>query len=277
MPIEFFDIPDADATVAWAINARGDVVGTTVSGGNVFHGYQRDRNGNVTPVDVAIAGAAVANCTSARGISPSGEIVGFVQTLTCGGTQPESRPGAHGFVQGRNGPPEIVDVQFPGTLGTVVYGTNPAGDLVGAYLDADNRTRGFLRQGGAITRIDVNDATLTTCRGINANGEIVGRFDTHGYVRSTDGSVETIDFLGATSTVVGAINPRGDIVGRFATPGVVHAFLRTRGGQPVELVVVPGATNTDATGISPSGDIVGTVTFREGDVTRTRGFIQRTG
>ena len=275
MPIEFFDIPNSDATVAWAINARGDVVGTTVSGGNVFHGYQRDRNGNVTPVDVAIAGAAVANCTSARGIGSSGEIVGFVQTLTCGGAQPEMRPGAHGFVRSRDGIPEIVDVPFPGIQGSVIFGTNPAGDLVGAYLDADNRTHGFLRQGGATTQIDVNDATQTTCRGINANGEIVGRFDTHGYVRSTDGTIETIDFPGATSTVVGAINPRGDIVGRFATPGVVHAFLRRKGGQLVELVVVPGATSTDATGISPSGDIVGSVTFTEGGTTRTRGFIQR--
>src|SRR6266446_72644 len=107
MPTEFFDIPNADSTVAWAINPRGDVVGTTVSGANadVFHGYQRDRTGNVTAVDVAIAGAAVANCTSARGISPSGEIVGFVQTLTCGGPQPETRPGAHGFVRSRDGTP----------------------------------------------------------------------------------------------------------------------------------------------------------------------------
>ena len=270
--IEFFDIPGAEGTTAWAINPRGDVVGTTLSqSATVFHGYQRDRSGTVITLN-----AVVPNCTSARGISPSGEIVGFFQRTTCGGTQfpTELRPGAHGFVV-KNGPPEVVDVQFPGTVGTIVMGINPAGDLVGAYMDAANRTHGFLRKDGTITTIDVQGAALTTCRGINSNGEIVGRFDGHGFLRKANGTVETIDFPGAVSTVVGAINPQGDIVGHFVMGGVTQGFLRKAGGQPVKLDVVPGATFTDATGISPSGEIVGWVTFKEGGVIKTRAFIQR--
>ncbi len=216
MSVEFFDVPGADATTAWAVSPSGDVVGTGVSGppgATVLHGYQRDKSGKVTAFDVTTAGPLAENCTSVRGITPSGEIAGFFQTLTCGGTQPEARPGAHGFVRAKNGSLEVVDVSFPGTLGTIVLGINPAGDLVGSYLDADNKTHGFLRQAGSITKIDVTGATLTACRGINAKGEIVGRFDSHWFLRRVDGTVETIDFPGATSTVVAAINPQGDIVG----------------------------------------------------------------
>jgi uncharacterized membrane protein len=273
---EFFDIPGADGTTAWAINPSGDVVGTAVSqGSSVFHGYQRSRSGTATAVDVTTAGTVAKDCTSARGISPSGEIVGFFQTLTCDGTKSEMRTGAHGFVRARNGTTEVVDVKLAGTLGTVVFGINPAGELVGAYLDAANRIHGFLRKGGTITTIDVPGAASTTCRGINANGEIVGRVDTHGYLRKAAGTVETIDFPGATRTVVAAVNPRGDVVGIFVKDDVTHGFVRKAGGQPVELDVVPGATETQPTGISPSGEIVGWVTFKAAGVTKTRGFIQR--
>jgi uncharacterized membrane protein len=234
----------------------------------VFHGFHRDKSGKLTAVDVVVP-----KCTSARGISPSGEIVGFFQTLTCGGTQPELRPGAHGFLLANNATPEVVDVKFPGTQATLVFGINPAGDLVGTFLDAANKTHGFLRHGGTITTIDVTGATLTICRGINSNGDIVGRFDTHGFLRKADGTVETIDFPGATSTVAAAINPQGDIVGRFVIGGVVHGFLRVAGGQPVN-IDVPGATSTDPTGISPSGEIVGTVMIVEAGKTRTRAFIR---
>ena len=279
MSVEFFHVPGADVTTAWAISPSGDVVGTGVSGlpsATVFHGYHRDKSGKVTAFDVITAGALAKNCTSVRGISPSGEIVGFFQTLTCGGTQPEARPGAHGFVRAKNGSLDVVDVPFPGTLGTVVFGINPAGDLVGSYLDEANKTHGFLRHGGSITKIDVTGATLTACRGINAKGEIVGRFDSHGFLRRVDGSVEIIDFPGAKSTVVAAINPQADIVGRFVMDGVTHGFLRKAGSQPVMLDVVSGATDTEPAGISPSGEIVGWVTFTEGGATKTRGFLQTT-
>jgi hypothetical protein len=276
-PPEFFDVAGADVTTAWAISPRGEVVGTGVSGppsATVFHPYQRDKSGNITPVKVTTQGALAAKCTSARGISASGEIVGFFQTLACGGTQPEMRPGAHGFVRAKNGSVEVVDVQFPGTLGTIVVGTNPAGDLVGSYLDGAKRIHGFLRHDGSITTIDVAGATLTACRGINSNGEIVGRFDTHGYLRKADGTVETIDFPGATSTIVAGINPRGDIVGTFVKGGVTRGFSRKAGGQPVELEVMANATETQPAGISPSGEIVGWIRFKEGSVTKTRGFTQ---
>ena len=172
---------------------------------------------------------------------------------------------------------EVVDVPFPGTVGTIVVGTNPAGDLVGTYLDAAKKIHGFLRHHGSITKIDVTGANSTTCRGINSNGEIVGRFDTHGYVRKADGTVETIDFPGATSTIVAAINPRGDIVGVFVKDGVTHGFFRKAGGQPVAVDVMPNATETQPAGISPSGEIVGWVRFNDGGVTRTRAFTRSAG
>lgn len=62
------------------------------------------------------------------------------------------------------------------------------------------------------TSIDLPDSTFTTAVGINARGEIVGRYvsaadrKTHGFLRSKNAEFTTIDFPGATVTQAYGIN-----------------------------------------------------------------------
>ena len=48
---------------------------------------------------------------------------------------------------------------------------------------------------------------------------------THGYLLDKEGSFTTIDVPGASSTVPLGINARGDIVGRYSAGGITHGFL----------------------------------------------------
>ena len=81
---------------------------------------------------------------------------------------------------------------------------------------------GSVAQADTFTSFDFPDAVLTTGLGINAVGDIVGRYvdasnASHGYRRS--GKVYTsIDFPLATFTVSSAINSQGDIVGFYTLP-----------------------------------------------------------
>src|SRR5437660_1659589 len=76
-------------------------------------------------------------------------------------------------------------------------------------------------------KIDFPNATETVANGINARGDIVGRYlDAdgvfHGYLLSK-GVFSTIDFPGAALTAAFALNARGDIGGRFMdTSGTDH-------------------------------------------------------
>ena len=67
-----------------------------------------------------------------------------------------------------------VDVSFPGTLDTSANGINKKGQIVGRYIDSDEKGHGFLYDGGVFSTIDVPNATLTQANGINKEGQIVG-------------------------------------------------------------------------------------------------------
>lgn len=109
-------------------------------------------------------------------------------------------------------------------------------------------------------RIDFPGASATTALGINARGDIVGRYDdtagvTHGFLFH-QGAFSTIDFPHASFTAPKAINARGDIVGRVIdAAGNEHGFL-LRDGH-FKKVDYPGASATTARGINNAGDITG--------------------
>jgi probable HAF family extracellular repeat protein len=106
------------------------------------------------------------------------------------------------------------------------------------------------------TTIDVPGATLTEAYGINAAGQIVGRFsdatgERHGFLK--DGATfTTIDVPGALYTEAHGINAAGQIVGGFLDAGFTfHGFLTD--GATFITIAVPGATFTEAHGINTAG------------------------
>ena len=113
--------------------------------------------------------------------------------------------------------------------------------------------------------------TLTTALGINAQGDIVGRYAVgsvgHGYLLS-DGTYTTIDapdVVVGSSTQAQGINEEGQIVGFYTDPvpktvdptGIfTRSFLRDPDGT-FSSIQFPGSNNTLAIKISPRGKVVG--------------------
>ncbi len=82
---------------------------------------------------------------------------------------------------------------------------------------------------GDFTSWGVPGATFTNTTGLNARGDIVGRYVaggvSHGYLLIA-GQMTTIDFPGSTFSGLTSINQRRDIIGRYRmADGVTHGFL----------------------------------------------------
>jgi uncharacterized membrane protein len=114
------------------------------------------------------------------------------------------------------------------------------------------------------TTIDVPGAVFTSASGINARGDIVGRYvdgngRSHGYLLR-DGEFTAIDFPGSSFTEARGIGSKGEVVGDYRFPGEpavnLHGYMRTADGDflPVDY---PGHTNAILQRILPDGTILG--------------------
>jgi hypothetical protein len=71
---------------------------------------------------------------------------------------------------------KFTTVRVPGALNTSVEGINNAGVIAGQYQAGKGITRGFVRDGNKLTRIDHPNGSNTVCRNINSSGVIVGNY-----------------------------------------------------------------------------------------------------
>jgi len=117
--------------------------------------------------------------------------------------------------------------------------------------------------------VDLPSVTLTQALGINAEGDIVGRYQVgsvgHGFLLS-EGTFKTIDYPGGISgtTQAHGINPEGVVVGLYTDHGTIvggdavrtRAFLRDPSGN-FTAIDFPDEENTFGIKISPRGQVVG--------------------
>jgi len=114
----------------------------------------------------------------------------------------------------------------------------------------------------SFTSIDGPGASETRAHGINDQGEIVGSYSTggqsHGYLRTLDGTFYTLDYPGAIETRAQGVNAPGDVVGEYAdSSSVRHGFLRQKSNGSFTTIDVPGADLTAAFNINSEGDVAG--------------------
>jgi uncharacterized membrane protein len=132
---------------------------------------------------------------------------------------------------------------------------------------------GYLRDRGKFTTIDHPDATLETVPGgINNRGQIVGSYDTPGFIVRgfllDQGRYETINFPGSLRTIALRINARGQILGNYEDArGGCHGFLLDKG--EFTRIDFPGVA-TQALGLNDKGQAVGAIEVGGG---RVRAFL----
>ena len=224
------------------MRAHADVV---VSNGYTFVSYQHP---NAGPLG-----------SSAFDINNQGVIVGNYDINDGNGT-------IYGFIQRGNSFTDVTVPGFSSVPGSFVdlYKINSAGTVVGDYgIPPAFVTHGFSRDAaGNITFIDypLAGVQLTTARGINDAGTIVGRYDdaagvTHGFFLK-NGIYSTYDLPGATVTALWFINNKGQFGGDYTTPdGVTHGLIVS--GSTVTTVDIPGSTFTVIHDLNSSGIAVG--------------------
>jgi hypothetical protein len=271
-PYAYFSIhhPDALATTASGINARGDIVGSYVDGAGVSHGFVL-RDGAFTTIDVP--GAAG---TDARGINPAGDIVG-------GYWLPGEPPAnIHGYLLRRDGRLEYID--YPGETNTIPQRLLPDGTILGCYHGSDTTMSmfgmwmrgtdfgaieqdgsmhngatpdlsviaglytdmmepapraswGYVIENGVFTRFRVPGSNLTAVWDVGPGGALVGVYRvgsrTRGFLLE-DGEYTTIEYPEATITRAFGINAGGNIVGAYVKDGVTRGYLATRTGRSLK-------------------------------------------
>src|SRR5581483_2286014 len=151
--------PGTVQTLAYGINAHGDIVGNFVDA-NGDHGFLL-KGGEYTAFDVPFAGATE---TIAFGVNSRDEIVGRYDV----------NGQTHGFLL-KAGTFTALDAPCPNVVHTLARGINDAGQIVGTCLTADEAGQhAFLFDQGKYSIFDFPGSQGTTALGINSLGEIVG-------------------------------------------------------------------------------------------------------
>ena len=187
--------------------------------------------------------------------------------------------------------PTVTVIDYPGAVGTAIFGINPQGDMVGAWDDTAGNEHGFVflaprnpaaakttydticpggldalknqaAGGGCFVSFDystsLTTAVWTDAFGITPQGEIVGQYGaadntTHGFLLR-NGQFFPIEAEGWRNTMPAKIAPNGMIVGCNHMTGVknMQGFVLTADGFTRDLDM-----GTMYNGVNPQGDILG--------------------
>jgi uncharacterized membrane protein len=137
---------------------------------------------------------------------------------------------------------DFTAIDVPNAVFTSATGINPRGDIVGTYVDASQRSHGYVLRDGAFTTIDFPGAAGTDARGIGPSGEIVGNYwfagepavNIHGYLLTKRGEFVAVNYPGHTNTIAQRILPDGTILGcrhDNDTMGSMKGVVITRSGS----------------------------------------------
>lgn len=279
------------ATSAQGINLAGDIVGFYGDGVGKSHGFLLS-GGQFTTIDVpgTLVGVTGTLPTVARGISPSGDIVGNFTapynppaSTSVGFDSPAYCPAAgsvaciKGFLYSHG---QFSAVLVPGHPGAIPQRITPDGDIYGCLHDFElmadmlgfARTRfGFisLAAGGGELADPSQSVPDSMNNGATPDGQtIVGGWadltvgHTHGYVVQ-NGQFHSYDVAESALTFIWDINPAGAFVGVYHTSRN-HGFLQPLDGYAPITIDPPNSVNATAVGINPGGTIVGQYTDASG-------------
>ncbi len=152
--------------------------------------------------------------------------------------------------------PQIVTIDYPGAVLTLLSAINDAGEIIGYYLDTANTVRSFIREpDGTYIKVEPPGAGTgpgagTIIWSINEQGDVAGTFSNsptsgHAYLRTHQGKYTQIDAGAPGDVTVGLdVNAEDTVAGQYiGSAGLARGYLRFRDGT-VESFSVPGAGGT---------------------------------
>lgn len=293
-------------TALGGINPAGDIVGVFTDGVGKSHGFVLS-NGQYTTIDVpgSLVGVPGVLPTTARGIAPTGEIVGSFTvpynppvSTTAAVDSAEYCPatGSAACIKGflyRHG--KFSAVMFPGHPGAIPGAVTPDGSIYGCLHDYDTMSSMFsaawIRSGDSFnyTSIAAGGGALSNPTqsypnsmhgGATPDGSVVTGFyvdmttnHQHGYVLQ-NGVLQTYDVPNSSKTVIWDVNPGLEMVGTYNDSRGQHGFLQLPDGSAPITVDAPktapfNAVSSLIQGINPSGVMTGQYTDTSG---HTHGF-----
>jgi hypothetical protein len=256
-------------TEALGINNNNEIVGDYSSGSSIgpinVYGFLYNGSSYVTLVPPG------ATETEAFGVNDLGDVVGDYEVI---GAQSAFIDGGIFLYNGST----YSTFHVPGVPIAPGYthavGINDSGIIVGTYIDSNNITQGFIKNGSQYTTLsDPLGVGGTHITGISNSGQIVGYYvnsagSNNGFIFA-DGKFTTIDFPGANGTELTGINSAGQAVGTMVVPWLLQNgsspnFIYENGSftiinpLPAGSGSQPGSlTRTVVSGINDAGTIVG--------------------
>jgi parallel beta-helix repeat protein/probable HAF family extracellular repeat protein len=172
----------------------------------------------------------------------------------------------------------IRTIDYPGAVNTRATGINDAGDIVGFYADAAQKTHAFLLKQGKFTSLDFAGSTATQASAINSAGDIAGYYMyddglQHSFLYSA-GTFTKIDVPGANFTGALGLNDNREVVGHTQFPGESMKGFLWKQGQYSVFTYPETNTMACAFGNNASGDTVGHWRDPGGTI---RGYLLRNG
>jgi hypothetical protein len=240
-PISF---PGARVTNASGINNSNVIAGYYFDPQSVVHGFVYS-GGKYAAVN--FPGATV---TEVMGVNDSGDLVGMYQL--------SGNLNFHGFLKHGN---DFTSIDDPSaTIGTIAFGINKSGMIVGSYDNA----HGFVYQNGTFTTLDApqlaGEPHQTQLNGVSALGSIVGQVFTGGIWRAfwiEKSKLHYVEPAGTTDSEATGIDGETDIVGCHDTQSGFASLLA--GNYPSSSATYPPEQTVAscASGINYARAIVG--------------------
>lgn len=230
------------------INANGDTSGISIDANFAGGGVTRTASGTFT--DVNPFGTGITSVYSeALDLNSQGTVVGFYDE-----TQPtldELNTGSisHGFLL-KDG--AYAKIDHPGGHGTQLYSVNDSGLVTGRYLDANEKSHGFLYHSdtGAFEEFGIPGFDSFEFDGLNNDGDFtaVGYADTplgrvpFSFIH-TGGTFVPFAVPGALATVAYGLNNGGQVAGVYVTADptgalVYNGFVASPVPEPASLVAL---------------------------------------
>jgi probable HAF family extracellular repeat protein len=284
-----------DFSEAAAINARGQVVGTSSTqrpgeshavlwqngviidlgtlGGHQSHAVTINNRGQVIGTSTTTAARYHAFIWQNGAMTDLG-------TLPGGGTTKPVAINDHGQIVGDSGAHaflwqngSMTDLgTLPGGEHSSARGINNRGQVIGIADTRSSEERAFLWNHGVMTDLGVSTAdTESHAVAVNDDGQVLGDGDGKALIWQA-GRSTPLGNLGGACCELGNVNSRGQVVGTSATrAGADRAFL-WQSGVMIELPAPAGRKYTGAIAVNDRGEVLGYDTTSAGQTRDAQSF-----